>query len=199
MIKISDRISYLPATDEPLSADVGILRGDRNIWLYDVGSTAEDAKVICAFGGEATAILSHFHADHVGNLARLSPLPVYGGAFTCKKLGGGTPVTADLYLEDGACLHLFPLPSTHAKGCVGLEVDETYAFVGDALYPAEKNGRAVYNVSLLHETIEVLTKLRAPYLLVSHAVPFVQAREEALANLRAIYARRTKNGAYIER
>ena len=38
IIKINDRISYIKATEKPLSADVGIVEGDEFIWIFDVGA-----------------------------------------------------------------------------------------------------------------------------------------------------------------
>ena len=38
IIKINDRISYIKATGKPLSADVGIVEGDKFIWIFDVGA-----------------------------------------------------------------------------------------------------------------------------------------------------------------
>ena len=31
--RISDNISYIPATEDPLSADIGIIRDGTEIWL----------------------------------------------------------------------------------------------------------------------------------------------------------------------
>ena len=36
-IRINEKISYIPAADEPLSADVGIIRDEGKLWLFDVG------------------------------------------------------------------------------------------------------------------------------------------------------------------
>ena len=38
MIKINDRISYIEAPDDPLCVDIGIVRAENGIWLYDVGN-----------------------------------------------------------------------------------------------------------------------------------------------------------------
>ena len=44
-IKITEQISYCPATEEPLSADVGFIRCGEEWWIYDVGSSTEAAAV----------------------------------------------------------------------------------------------------------------------------------------------------------
>ena len=36
--QISDKISYIPATENPLSADIGIIRDGGQTWLFDVGN-----------------------------------------------------------------------------------------------------------------------------------------------------------------
>lgn len=38
MIKINDRLSYIEASDDPLCADIGIVRTENCVWLYDVGN-----------------------------------------------------------------------------------------------------------------------------------------------------------------
>ena len=45
-IKITEQISYCPATEEPLSADVGFIRCGEEWWIYDVGSSTEDRKSV---------------------------------------------------------------------------------------------------------------------------------------------------------
>lgn len=37
-ISINDHISYLTATEEPLSANVVLIEGDTFLWVYDVGN-----------------------------------------------------------------------------------------------------------------------------------------------------------------
>lgn len=195
--KLAENIFYLPATETPLSSDVGILRGERFDWLFDVGDSTQAAVAIAALGRENNIILSHFHRDHAGNLAHIPYKTLYCGPYTQRKLGAGVAVDAPLELDDGLHLRLFPIPSTHAKGCVGLEVNGEYAFLGDAVYAAEKNGVPTYNVSLLHETIQTLEKLNAPKFGVSHVPGLVRPKEDVLAELRAIYARRKPGQTYL--
>ncbi len=44
--EISERVSYIPACDKPLSSDIGIVRGDSRISLFDVGSTPQDLNYL---------------------------------------------------------------------------------------------------------------------------------------------------------
>lgn len=182
--EISDKISYIPATENPLSADIGIIRDGGQIWLYDVGNGA--AAIDC-LSGSFQVVLSHFHQDHTGNLKKLDIQNLYVSGETRRHVGGGILVTQTLFL---GAMHLFPIPSSHCKGCLGLEVDETYAFVGDALYCKSKNGEYFYNAQLLRDEIAVLKKLKAPYLLVSHHPGLVRPRDEVIAEFEELYAQR---------
>ena len=48
------------------------------------------------------------------------------------------------------------------------------------------------------DQLRVLRSLRAPYFLLSHDDPFVHRKEEVIAELEAIYARRQPQSMYIE-
>ena len=182
--QISDKISYIPATENPLSADIGIIKGGEQTWLYDVG---DGAAVIDGLTGSFQVVLSHFHQDHTGNLQKLDIQNLYVSGETQRHVGRGILVTQDIFL---GAMHLFPIPSSHCKGCLGLEIDEAYAFVGDALYCKAKNGEYLFNAQLLRDEIAVLKKLKAPYLLVSHHPGLVRPREEVIAEFEELYAQR---------
>ena len=47
-IRINDKISYIEASDNPLSADIGIIEDNGSTWLYDVGN---GEKSICELDG----------------------------------------------------------------------------------------------------------------------------------------------------
>ena len=182
--RISDKISYIPATESPLSADIGIIRDGEQTWLFDVGN---GTAAIDGLSGSFQVVLSHFHGDHTGNLKKLDIPKLYVSGETRRHIGGGILVKEDLFL---GAMHLFPIPSSHCKGCLGLEIDEAYAFVGDALYCKGKNGNYFYNTQLLRDEIAVLKKLKAPCLLVSHHPGLVRSREEVIAELEELYAQR---------
>lgn len=182
--QISDKISYIPATEDPLSADIGIIREGGQTWLYDVG---DGAAAIDGLTGIFQVVLSHFHQDHTGNLQKLHIQNLYVSGETQRHTGIGTVVNGDLYF---GALHLFPLPSSHCKGCLGLEVGRQYAFVGDALYCKTKNGAYTFSVQLVHDLLAVLKRLTAPDLLVSHFPGMVRPRAEVIAEFEALYAMR---------
>ena len=182
--RISDKISYIPATESPLSADIGIIRDGGQTWLFDVGN---GTAAIDGLSGSFQVVLSHFHGDHTGNLKKLDIQNLYVSGETRRHIGGGILVKEDLFL---GAMHLFPIPSSHCKGCLGLEIDEAYAFVGDALYCKGKNSDYFYSTQLLRDEIAVLKKLKAPCLLVSHHPGLVRSREEVIAELEKLYAQR---------
>jgi glyoxylase-like metal-dependent hydrolase (beta-lactamase superfamily II) len=186
-VSINNRISYIESADDPLSAEIGIIKAESGIWLFDVGNGEANIE---GLSDRYNIVLSHFHADHTGNIEKLNVGDLYVSKTTYDHVHAGTVVNADIFIDD---MHIFPLPSSHTKGCLGLEVDETCAFVGDALYSKVKDGFYIYNAQLLKEEIEVLSALKAPYLLVSHYEGFVRKKEEALDELKEIYGQRVKN------
>lgn len=198
MIPINERISYFPAIESPLAADTGVIRGDQYLWLFDLGPNEAILVDLLTQEKPLCLALSHFHQDHMAYWNRLPLQDLYVGKHTFKYTHCGSMVDSDLYVEDGVKLHFLPLPSTHAKGCIGLEVDGTYAFLGDGTYPMQKDGQSVYNANLLSDTLRVLRSLKAPYFLLSHDEQYVWRREEVLAELEAVYARRQSNSMYIE-
>ncbi|MCH4239132.1 MAG: MBL fold metallo-hydrolase [Oscillospiraceae bacterium] len=196
--QITPHIAFLPSGSHPLSADVGIIRGEKRLYFYDVGANAESLAYIQAQKGEKAAVLSHFHQDHIGNIQSLPQLDVYLSAHTLKYVQHGTLVQNRMTIQDGIKLDILPFPSTHAKGSLIAVVNDTYAFLGDALYTAMKRGVPVYNVQLLREGIRLLENLPAEYLLVSHDTPFVHAKTEVLEKLKTYAAQAQPHEAYLQ-
>ena len=90
------------------------------------------------------------------------------------------------------------IPSSHAKGSLALEVDETWCFLGDAAYATQKSGQTVYNAERLLAEIRVLKNVRAPYFLLSHSEPFQQNKEDVLEWMEATYEKRKRDESYIK-
>ena len=189
---INEKISYIECSDDPLSADIGIIRDGDAVWLYDVGS---DERAISELTGNYNVVLSHFHQDHTGNIGKLNIKEAFVSPETKRHVQMGTVADKDIYVGN---LHIFPLPSSHCKGCLGLEVEETYAFVGDALYSKFRDGYYIFNAQLVKDAISVLKKLKAPYLLVSHFKGLVRCRDEVIAELTELYQHRGKNSQEIK-
>ncbi len=190
-ITLNEKISYMECAENPLSADIGIIRDNGLTWLYDVGN---GEKNISELNGSYHIVLSHFHQDHIGNIDRIQAEELYVSKETYKHTHRGTIVRDSIRIGN---LHIFPLPSSHASGSLGLEVDDTYAFVGDALYCKMKNGSYSYNAQLLKAEIDVLKRLRAPFLLVSHFNGLIRKKEEVIAELETIYRMRVGNDPEI--
>lgn len=191
-IVINEKISYIECSEDPLSADIGIIRDGDAVWLYDVGS---DERAITELTGKYNVVLSHFHQDHTGNIGKLTIKEAFVSDETKRHVQMGTVADRDIYIGN---LHIFPLPSSHCKGCLGLEVDETYAFVGDALYSKFRDGYYIFNTQLVKDEIAVLKSLKAPYLLVSHFKGLVRRRDEVIAELEELYHCRDKNSPEIK-
>lgn len=195
--KLSERISYLPAGSVPLSSDIGLIHGDKCEWIFDVGNNEEAVRVIQGIYREKNIILSHFHEDHTGNLERITYKEIYCGDYTRKKLGRGTTVKEPLTFEDGVKITIFPIPSSHVKGAVGIEADEQFAFLGDAIYSMVKNGRTAFNVTLLQEMLSVLESLKAEHFLLSHDTTFVKSKTAVVKGLTALYKMRKQGEPYL--
>ena len=191
---ITEFLSYLPASESPLSAETVLIRCEDGLWLYDVGSSDESAAAIQALRGKRQVVLSHFHADHAGNLGRITFDALYAGPFACKRFGMGEAVSREMFFPDG--VRLFPLPSSHAKGCVGLCYQE-YAFLGDAAYSMQKDGRVAYNAGQLQALIRTMNDLPARVFYLSHRMPERFSKEALLSFLQKIYAQRSKDSPYI--
>lgn len=196
-IKISNRISYFAPSENPLSANVGIIRGDLFLWLFDVGNGRETFNAIQSLPGEKSIVISHFHPDHMGNLQKCSYMNLFVSNNTRKYAHAGTVVSKELSIDDGVNFHILAFPSAHAKGSLALEVNNEYVFLGDALYPTTKNDRPCYNACVVMEQIDYLTKLSAQYVLSSHRTPFVERKEVILTELLHILQKRHKDEPYI--
>ncbi len=196
-IRINERISYWRATNHPLSSDIGVIEGDAYTWIFDVGSSEAAMMCIQELPGNKNIILSHFHRDHSGNLKELEYEKLYVGAHTKRYTQVGEVVSGHLHIADGVGVHLFEIPCSHAKGCIGVEVDGTYAFLGDAMYCTMKKNRVAYNTNLLREEIGVLESLQAEYFFISHDKRFMRRKEVVLRQLKNIYMKRDKESSYI--
>lgn len=225
-IRITERISYLPATDEPLSSDVGIIRGDSRLYLFDVGSGAEMLeavrKVIASEPEKETVvIISHFHADHLDNIGNIPYSGLYVGSHTAKYTRGGEIVDKPVWINDGIKLVISPVTASHCKGSLMLCVDDKYLFIGDSAYcmakrekpaaqgtegstaestaqRAEPVIRYVYNTQLLHDEIKELEDMPAEFIMTSHEKRFIKPKEAVVRMLKAVYAKRTPGETYIE-
>lgn len=129
-----------------------------------------------------------------GNLEQINIDNLYVSQYTFDHVGKGIVVRDDVYIGN---MHIFPLPSSHTKGSLGLEIDGMYAFIGDAIYSKSNAAYYIYNAQLLKEEIAVLNNLKAKYLLVSHHEGMVMRKDEVVRELEKIYALRNKSSSEI--
>ena len=77
LIKLNEFISYLPATEKPLSCDVVFIKTDKATWIFDVGLNKEAVSEIKKIEGTKNIVISHFHPDHILNLVNVSADNIY--------------------------------------------------------------------------------------------------------------------------
>lgn len=157
---INEYISYIPSCEMPISGEVGIIKGKKTTYLFDVGSTRECLDYLYSLEGKMQIVISHFHGDHTwwltkhregekgmlpGDTLSTTYTPVkyeklYIGKSTEKYLPDGEIVTEPMVIEDETpsgtplILKIIPMPSSHTKGCLALSVNDEYLFMGDATY-----------------------------------------------------------------
>lgn len=198
---------YLPASEQPLSADVGVVTGEEYTYVFDVGANEESLRLITGIRGKKRIVLSHFHYDHTDNLLRPAlreellsgQTELFVSAYTKQHLdiSCGTVVTEPLVFCDGVTVELLPMPSSHARGCLVMNVNRELTFFGDAMYAMTKNKEAVYNAQLLQEEIDRLSRLQTQTILLSHRDPIAQPKERVLHTLQKIYEARHRSQPYI--
>ncbi len=194
MIKINDYISKIVCSDNPLSADVYIIKGDKHTYIVDVGSNEEALENLKSITNKKI-IITHFHADHMGNLKALAPEnnDLYVGDYTAKYYGGGTVVKEPVHIEDGVVIDIFPLPSSHAKGCLTILVNKKLILLGDGCYSNIKG----YNVSVTFDMIKVLKNIDFTTAIKSHD-DTLYTKDELITELGTIYSKKEKDKPYID-
>lgn len=163
MEQLTPRIRHIPATSDPLSADVFIIEGDSRYYVFDVGSSDAAFDAISVLDKPVTVILSHFHRDHTENMRRLAPDEILVGARTRKQLGLGTLVDAPVIIRDGVTIDVRPCVSPHAPGCLIATVDEAYTLIGDLHYARPGTGQGEAQGML-----NVLKALNTRFFVLSH-------------------------------
>ena len=186
-------IKRIEMSENPLSADVFFVQGREYTYIVDVGSNDASYEAVKAIP-KKKIIITHFHADHAENLRRLKPADedLYVGDYTAKYYGGGTVIKEPMHIEDGVFMDIFPLPSSHAKGSLTIVVNKSVILLGDGCYSNNKG----YNVSLLHDMIEILKAAEFTTAIKSHESK-EYSKEELIEELETIYSLREKNNPYI--
>ena len=102
-ISVTEQISYIKASDNPLSADVVFVEGQEYLYVFDVGNNEQVAEYLNSVSRKKRIILSHFHTDHMGNIGRVEWETVFFGANTEKYF--------QQYISDYAAQRFAELPA----------------------------------------------------------------------------------------
>ena len=210
LINLTQNISYIPSSTKPFSCDVVFIKGQKFTWIFDCGTTKEIADEINRIQTPKNIVISHFHPDHILNLARVNYDNLYVSKYTKKYTFKGTVLESDFFAQDFLDttskkenldnqknqIKIFHLPSSHAKGCLCLACGD-YCFMGDGTYAKELIGNHYYNAQLLLQMINVMEKIDVKYFCLSHDKNFVQNKETVLALYKDIYKRREEGNPKI--
>lgn len=191
LIKIEDKIYYLPSENAPvLSADIGVFIGGKFVWCYDCGAS-QQALYLMKSINNAKVTISHFHRDHTFNHTELSNIKDwYVSKYTCNHMNKGFIVENDLYIEDDGLIHIFPMPNSHCKGSLALEINEKYVFLGDSVYGKHIDRRLAYNQQLLIEQLKILNDIKADKCLVSHDENYIIDKADIIAKFEKILSKK---------
>lgn len=231
---INEKIEYIAASENPLSSDVIFIYGDNATWIFDVGANDESFEAISDVilkedGKDVNIIISHFHRDHMSNLDRVmnvtatnKKINLYVSRYTSKRSNCGIIVEDDIRVDDGVKIHIFPVASTHSKGCLCLAVDDEAVFVGDLIYPAYKTiedisggemspgsvdkfdtrneyreQHKVYNVQHLKEQIDKLKTIDVKKVFLAHEKHPLIRKLVIEKFLESVYLKREQGNPYI--
>lgn len=163
MNSIGNRIKYLPATNEPLSADVYFIDGNKYCYIYDVGNNENSLQYINQLGKEKVVILSHYHKDHTGNIADLYYRDLYVGKKTHESIGKGIIVEDKLTINDGVKIEIAHCISPHTDGSLIITVDNEYTLIADLYFT-----RPPFDKEKAMKMIESLRDIDTKYFVISH-------------------------------
>ena len=163
MNTISGKIKYLPATNDPLSADVYCIEGDKYCYVYDVGNDDRSLQYINQIGKEKIVVLSHYHKDHTGNIVGLHYRDLYVGKKTYEVIGKGIIVEDTLTINDGVRIDVSYCISPHTDGSLIITVDNEYTLIADLYFT-----RPPFDKNKAMEMVESLRDIDTKYFVISH-------------------------------
>ena len=160
---IGKRIKYLPATNDPLSADVYCIEGNQYCYIYDVGNDDRSLQYINQLSKEKIVILSHYHKDHTGNIADLHYNGLYVGKKTYEVIGKGIIVQDTLTINDGVRIDVIHCISPHTDGSLIVTIDNEYTLIADLYFT-----RPPFEKEKALKMIETLRDINTKYFVISH-------------------------------
>lgn len=163
MKTITERIKYLPAAENPLSADVYLIDGDTRCFIYDVGNNDCALYSINEMKKDRTIILSHYHRDHVGNIDRVDYRDLYVGQKTYETIGKGRIVEDTITINDGVKIEIIPCTSPHTDGSLIVNVDNEYTLIADLFFT-----RPPVDLEKARKMIHTLQGIQTKYFVISH-------------------------------
>ena len=184
-------------SNDPLSADVIAVRGDRTWWIFDVGACDEAVQFINELPRIPVEEAAIPVDENGANLAACNNAARLAKNVVISHFHRKNVVMEPLALDDGVQIQILPMPNSHAKGSLALIVDD-FVFLGDATYPMVGHGAPdVYNVQILGEQIKLLKSLTPSRFCLSHKRGLVRDKTSVIQFLESVYARRQKNENYI--
>ena len=163
MKTIGKKITYLPATNDPLSADVYCIEGNQYCYIYDVGNDDRSLQYINQLSKEKIVILSHYHKDHTGNIADLYYRDLYVGKKTYESIGKGIIVEDKLTINDGVKIEIAHCISPHTDGSLIITVDNEYTLIADLYFT-----RPPFDKEKAMKMIDSLRSIDTKYFVISH-------------------------------
>ena len=163
MNTISGKIKYLPATNDPLSADVYCIEGDKYCYVYDVGNDERSLQYINQIVKEKVVVLSHHHKDHTGNIVGLHYRDLYVGKKTYEIIGKGIIVEDALTINDGVRIDVSHCVSPHTEGSLIITVDNEYTLIADLYFT-----RPPFDEEKAMKMIDFLRNIDTQYFVISH-------------------------------
>lgn len=206
---INNKISYYEAQENPvLSADSFTIKTPEYLWIFDVGASAGSLEYVenqlsnPTYINRCNIVISHFHEDHASNLANIkNNYNLYVSKYTYdrykNKLGTNcisvNIINNPYKISD---VQVFPIPSIHAKGCLGLQYDN-YVLLGDSLYCKYIDGHVTYNQQLLREQKKLFESISAEYFISSHEASQIKSLKEIIEKINKILTYSVKDSPYI--
>lgn len=169
-IKVTEHISYIKASDNPLSADVILIEGQEYLYVFDVGNNKQVAEYLNSLPKKKRVILSHFHTDHMGNIGRVNWDNVYFGANTEKYF--------QQYIPDYARQRFAELPGALAVALSGetesVLIDENsfprYVTVFDTVKITDGSSIEIHHVPNSHAKGSLLLQVDGEYIFIGDSL-----------------------------
>lgn len=160
---LTEKIKYLPAVDNPLSADVFFVEGDKRCYIYDVGNNEDSLRHINQVNKEKTIILSHYHRDHIGNIDDIEYCDLYVGRETYHATGKGIIVEDSVSIQDGVKIEIIHCISPHTDGSLIVNIDNEYTLIADLYFT-----RPPFDKEKAMKMVKFLENIDTQYFVISH-------------------------------